>query len=261
MELERYLYMERLRYQAAVLWERELPLLTRAGLVDGVKILEAGCGPGFITEKLARVCPHSALTVVEKDAGFLEAALQYIKAAQIRGVEAIAADVGNTGLASESFDFIYARFLLQHLPDPGMAIAELYRLLKPGGKLVILDIDEGFPPVIEPWLPEMEALLGNNGKKNMAVSGRDVQIGRKLWRLLKGHGFHALGLEALLIHSDAVDLEKLFLEFDLFALEKRVAHGMMPASELAQLQQLRQRFLSQPEAYFSYLLFMGYGEK
>ena len=44
--------LERLEAQVSVSWEKEFQVLKRLGLRDGMKILEQGCGPGFVTEKL-----------------------------------------------------------------------------------------------------------------------------------------------------------------------------------------------------------------
>lgn len=257
LELERYLYIARMWFQAELIWERERRFLELFGVKDGIKILEAGSGPGFITEKLARSYPNSTITVVEREPFFIEWSLRYWATKNIDTVKTVSADIKNTGITPESVDLIYARFLFQHLPDPRPVLDEFYRLLKPGGKVIITDIDEGYEPLLSPKLPEIEPLFANQGNSG----GRDTAIGRKLWRLLRGSGFHSLDLEALLIHSDAVGTENMFLKFDIFAAGRRVEHGMMSVTDLEKLQQLRQRFLGQPEAYFSYLLFMGYGEK
>lgn len=257
LELERYLYIARMWFQAELIWERERRFLELFGLKDGIAILEAGSGPGFITEKLVRAYPQSSITVVEREPFFIQWSSRYWATKNIHHIKTVNADIQNTGMAPESFDLIYARFLLQHLPDPLSAVQECYRLLKPGGKVIILDIDAGYQPLLDPKLPELVTLMDNPENPG----GRDTAIGRKLWRLLSRSGFHSLDLEGLLIHSDVAGIENMFLKFELFAAQKRVEHGMMPAAELAKLQQLKQQFLGCPEAYFSYLLFLGYGEK
>src|SRR5262249_48110178 len=54
-------------------------------------------------------------------------------------------DIADTGLPSASFDAIVASHVLEHVPDDGRAMQELYRLLKPGGKLITM------VPIVEGW--------------------------------------------------------------------------------------------------------------
>src|SRR5690242_9541738 len=59
--------VERLRAQVALSWPRELEVLSRLGLADGARILDLGCGPGFITEELLKVFPASTVVAVDLD--------------------------------------------------------------------------------------------------------------------------------------------------------------------------------------------------
>ena len=61
--------------------------------------------------------------------------------AEVTNVRFVAASATDTGLARESFDLVYRRFLLIHLKEPEAALREMRDLLKPGGIIVCEDGD------------------------------------------------------------------------------------------------------------------------
>ena len=85
------------------------------------------------------------------------------------------------------FDYVAARFLFQHLADPAAAVTEIFRVLKPGGTVCLIDIDDNlamiYPPT--PGFPELHQAFS----KLQESYGGDRQMGRKLSVLLQGGGF------------------------------------------------------------------------
>jgi len=71
--------IERLATQAASGWHKESRVLSSFGLTDGMSVLEAGSGPGFITEQLLTLIPNSALTCLDIDPNLLQQAEQYLQ--------------------------------------------------------------------------------------------------------------------------------------------------------------------------------------
>ncbi len=59
----------------------------------------------------------------------------------------------DTGLDDNQFDVAYAQFLFQHLPVSLGAVNAIRRVIKPGGKVIINDIDDGIFGLFEPPLP------------------------------------------------------------------------------------------------------------
>src|SRR5262249_27385798 len=119
-------------------WEKESRLLASFGLRDGMSILEMGCGPGHFAGKLAEWLPNSRITGIDSNSTMLEAA----RRGYGESIALLPANAAAVGLAENSFDFVIARLLFQHLADPMPVAREAFRLLKPGGIFVIVDIDD-----------------------------------------------------------------------------------------------------------------------
>jgi len=102
------------------------------------RVLELGAGTGFLSINLALAgCLDGAeLTVTDISEGMLEVCVEN---GRQHGVELIpkAGDAEALPFADGSFDLVIGHAFLHHLPDPMAAIAEAYRVLVPGGTLVI----------------------------------------------------------------------------------------------------------------------------
>ncbi|HSE57887.1 MAG TPA: methyltransferase domain-containing protein [Nitrospiraceae bacterium] len=93
-----------------------------------------------------------------------------------------------------SFDCIFSHALVEHLAEPSRALAEFYRILKPGGSIGICSPDWGgfivSPP--SPALSDaMQAYMTLQTK-----NGGDVLIGRKFGTYLHEAGFHTMSMQA-----------------------------------------------------------------
>jgi SAM-dependent methyltransferase len=98
-----------------------------------VDVLEVGCGEG---ELAARMQAELAATVVAVDQS-----ARMVELARARGVDARVADVQALPFEHASFDVAVAAWVLFHVPDLDRGIAELARVLKPGGRLVAVTND------------------------------------------------------------------------------------------------------------------------
>jgi SAM-dependent methyltransferase len=198
--------LERLRRQALAVWPQERRWLERLGLADGMRVLDAGCGPGFVTARLAEMNPGGQTVGLEPDA-----ALGRLAAAAFAGCAGLSLHRGSltdNDLPAGSFDFAYARFVLQHLAEPGEGLRGLLRLLAPGGRAVVVDADDGLT-AIHPEPAELAAIMRALEERQQRAGG-DRRVGRKLPHLMVAAGFaevgfhvvplttHQLGHEALL---------------------------------------------------------------
>ncbi|MGM0579009.1 MAG: class I SAM-dependent methyltransferase [Myxococcota bacterium] len=118
-------------------------------LVPGARVLDAGCGAGRFSEHLARRAVD--LTLVDAAPSALRAALRV--AERERGPDTLVqghlADVRDLGFAaSGTFDAVLAMELLCYQRDPEVAIAELSRVMRPGG-LLFLSVEGRFGGVLQ----------------------------------------------------------------------------------------------------------------
>lgn len=116
--------------EAAAPWH----LLTIAHLPDltGRRVLEIGCGRGAFSRYLAE---HGADLVA---ADFSSTAVAHARTRlEPLGVEPIVADIMEIPFPDESFDLVVSQETLEHVPDPARGLAELVRVTKRGGTLIV----------------------------------------------------------------------------------------------------------------------------
>ena len=113
-------------------WSRRLaPLLIRfAGLADGERVLDVGCGTGSLTFTLAQSANLAAMTGVDSDPRFsrFRARPQHRPAHQLRAGDAL-----RLPFEDNSFDRAISMLVLHFIPDAGRAVAEMRRVVRPGG--------------------------------------------------------------------------------------------------------------------------------
>jgi SAM-dependent methyltransferase len=163
-------------------------VLVEAGLRRGMRVADLGCGVGMVTALLAKlVGPQGLVVGVDASGEQIGEARARLKPAGSRVVLA-AASATDTGLPEATFDLVYCRFLLLHLTEPELALAEMFRLLKPGGVLVCEDGDlttAGSEPASQ--LGAFADLWGRLGPHR----GLDYTLGRRLLHLVLAAGFPA----------------------------------------------------------------------
>lgn len=178
---------ERLRILARVMRPTSLALLHRAGLRAGMNVLEIGCGGGDLAFDIASVVgPNGHVLGTDIDQTKLDLAAQEAAEHQLTNVKFQLADIAASA-PDARFDFIHARFVLTHLTNPAQAFAHIRAALRPGGTVVVEDIDfRGYF-----CYPDSAALwryvhLYTEATKRRGV---DANIGPRLPSLLAAAGF------------------------------------------------------------------------
>ena len=110
----------------------------RVGLGDGDAVLDIGCGPGWFWQTAAPHLPGRLdLTLADQSEGMVREARERCSALRQWRVSGIEVDAAALPLPDASFDAVLAMHMLYHVADQAAAIAEMHRVLKPGGVLAV----------------------------------------------------------------------------------------------------------------------------
>jgi demethylmenaquinone methyltransferase/2-methoxy-6-polyprenyl-1,4-benzoquinol methylase len=115
-------------------WYRGQALL-RAGMKPGMQVVDVGVGTGLVASQAAAILGDpTCVTGVDPSTGMLQ------KAKVPAGVKLVEGTAERIPFPDNTFDFLSMGYALRHISDLSVAFAEFHRVLKPGGKLCILEI-------------------------------------------------------------------------------------------------------------------------
>ncbi len=172
------------RYERMFEWREDRgALLAPATIGRGHRVLDFGSGPGFMALAIADIVGETGhVHGVDLNERFVAAAST--RAAGRANVSFHRVTGPEIPLADGAVDRVVCKNVLEYVPDLDAILAELRRVLAPGGRIHIIDSDWGFV-VVEPW-----------GKENVdryfaaaSIAFREPYIGRKAPGLLVRHGF------------------------------------------------------------------------
>jgi ubiquinone/menaquinone biosynthesis C-methylase UbiE len=107
-------------------------------VAPGGSVLEVAPGPGYLAIALARRGAHRVVGL-DISKTFVEMARAKAQAAGV-AVEFMHGNASAMPFAADSFEFIVCQAAFKNFCEPGQALSEMYRVLKPGGKALILDL-------------------------------------------------------------------------------------------------------------------------
>ena len=141
-------------------------LVAQTELADGLRVLEIGCGTGNVTTRVKRAAPGA--DVVGTDPDPLALARAQRKVHGMSGIRFERAYAQELPFADGEFDRVLSSMMLHHLDDDvkAGAAAEIYRVLRPGGTLHIVDIGghtTGHHGFAARWMKDNPHAAGNLG--------------------------------------------------------------------------------------------------
>lgn len=157
-------------------------------------LVEFGCGTGFYTEVLARRADTVLATDISQ--GMLDLAEQQVRAANVTFKTE---DCQHTSLADGAFDTAFLSLVI-HFTEPDHTVAEIHRILRPGGTLIIANLDpqalKGLDRIRSLIRIVYQGVVGYRVKPPKAF-GRNVVSETELRELLSRSGFRVDSAEPI----------------------------------------------------------------
>lgn len=110
--------------------------LERMGIRSGDSILEVGVGTGINAALYPRDC---AVTGIDLSSSMLEKARERVIRKGLRNIRLLEMDAANLKFDANSFDIVYAPYVISVVPDPVAVVREMHRVCRPGGRVIVLN--------------------------------------------------------------------------------------------------------------------------
>jgi SAM-dependent methyltransferase len=238
--------LARLRRQSQELRQHSATLLDELGIVPGHTALDLGCGPSGILDLLAeRVGPNGRVTGLELNSVSVTLAREHVAQLGLANVTVMQGDARVTALPPASFDVVHARTLLINVPNPSEVVAEMARLVRPGGWVAILEPDIALT-ICHPPHPAWDPFVGRRLPELLRQAGlTDIGIAAKADIYPLGHSRRTIRVD--LVHSMR---------------PKILDRGFASERHLDQLERTLQEHLANPDTLvLPHLLFLGWARK
>lgn len=179
-------------------------LLDRVTVPDGGRCLDVGCGLGHTSELLAEALPSPEGVVgLDADGDLLEVARDRARDADGVTPEYRQGDAADLPFGDDSFDMVFTRFLLTHLPDPEPAVEEFRRVCRPGGTVAVQEPDF---VTVGTWPPS----CAYERAEELTDAIFDAHMGRKVWGLLRRAGIDDPEVRAVVpVETEGTTLRRL----------------------------------------------------
>jgi ubiquinone/menaquinone biosynthesis C-methylase UbiE len=158
-------------------------MLAQLELGDGMSLLDIGCGTGDDVRDLAQVVGRRGRVVGVDVSGAMIAEAKQRHATAALPLEFVAGDAQDLTFPDASFDCCRTERMLMHLDDPEKALAEMVRVVRPDGRVVVFDFDWDAVFVDSPYKETTRKIVHafSDGIKH-------GWIGRRLPRLFRAAG-------------------------------------------------------------------------
>jgi len=168
------------------------------GINGGYKVLDVGCGAGDDVRRMAAIVGPFGRAVGLDSSETMIAQARERSAGLDLPVEFVLGSAYELPFSDDSFDACRCERVLQHLDEPLAAIGEMLRVVRPGGRVLLLDPDfgTGVLDTSHPELHERVRALGQNWRRMQPGSG---WRGRQLWALAHQAGLEDVEVEGIVL--------------------------------------------------------------
>jgi ubiquinone/menaquinone biosynthesis C-methylase UbiE len=183
--------------QADAIWPQEKRLFDRYHLPEDAYVLDAGCGTGEITQRLAQTLLKARVLGIDIIDGHLDMARAKCGPLGER-VQFENRSIFELGLPDAHFDLVMCRHVLQAVPHAERAIAELARVTKHGGWLHL--IAEDYLMInFEPRRLDPDDFWHQGPRQFGNATGTNMRIGRSAYGILRRLGFPTITVDYVVV--------------------------------------------------------------
>lgn len=189
-----------------VRWRRHVIALTN--LKAGARLLDIGAGTGDLAREALRQQPEARVTAADFT-------LEMMRVGQNSGALSFsAADALKLPFKNNSFDAVVSGFLMRNVTDLHKALQEQFRVLKRGGRIVILDTTRPKKNIFSPFIwvhmhviiPTLGRLISgaSDAYKYLPDTTENFVTAEKMAALMAAVGFRLIGYERLMFGTIAI---------------------------------------------------------
>lgn len=189
------------------------------------QVLDLGCGGGHVTYHVAT----AAERVIAYDlcAEMVELVLTQAQQKALHNVQGKVGAAEQLDFPDQSFDVVLSRYSAHHWQNLGQAMQEIYRILKPQGKVVFFDVIGSADPILDTFLQTIEMIRDPSHVRDYSLA--------EWTRIAEYHGFQI----------EVVEKQALQLDFQTW-----VQRMQTPAASVATIRELQQKVSDQVRDYY-----------
>ena len=191
--------------QASAIWPQESALIRRYGLADDIRILDAGCGTGEGSWRLAEMFPRATVLGVD----VLDQSLAIARSRNERFGPRLRFEnqsIYELPAADGTYDLTVNRHVIHSIPHAERVLAELKRVTRPGGRLHLIPEDYGMLHFQRGALDPRA--FWHEGPTNFGeATGTNLLIGRDTFEILTGLGMKDISVDYVVVDTIRVPRE------------------------------------------------------